>query len=356
MNARILALLGAGAVVALALVWMTGDRSEAPSTEDLDGLLMPKLEAVVNEIAALEVVGPGGEVVASLHRERDRWRMRQMHDYEADFARIHELLRDLARARRVEAKTDNPEWYGRLGVAAPGEGEGSGTALRFPGSDLPGVIVGERDPAQIGRYVRLEDERRTWLIGQNLELPAERLEWIQSAVMDIPASDISEVSVRHEEGEEVELRPGDEQGRVWVMLDPPEGRDVEPGWRLRQTAGALAGLTLEDVRPAESAPVPADAVETVFRTRDGIVFSARSWSDEQGSWLHFRVSEGTERDATAEAQTGDAGGEQSTERELDVVAVDGRLSPWHFSVSEERFERFRPTREDLLVDPEESEG
>lgn len=355
MSARILAALGAGAVIALALVLLMTDRSETTSVGSVDRLLLPGLEAVVNDIDALEVVGSDGEVVASLHRDRERWRMREMHDYEADFNRIHELLRDLARARRVEAKTDNPEWYGRLGVAPPGEGEGAGTVLRFPGSDLPGVIVGGRDPAEIGRFVRLEDGDRAWLIGQNLELPAERLEWLQSAVMDIPAADISEVSVRHPDGDTVELRPGDEEGRVWVMLDPPAGREVQPGWRLRQTASVLAGLTLEDLRPADSVSVPSDAVETVFRTRDGIVFSARSWSDEQGNWLHFRVSEGESRESSQGGEAGDASDGQASERELDIVAVDGRLSPWQFAVSQERFEQFRPTTESLLVAPEETQ-
>ena len=202
--------------------------------------MLPGLVDRVNEIEALEIVGPGG-TVASLHRERDRWRLREKHDYEADFARIHELLRDLARARRVEAKTDNPDWYGRLGVDDVGAGGESGVAVRFPDSGLPGVIIGKRDPAGIGRYARVADQSRAWLIGEDIDLPLERMEWLERAIMDIPPSDIAAVTIRHPDGDTVELRPGDEEGSTWVMLDPPPGARSSPPGNLPRPPTCLPG-------------------------------------------------------------------------------------------------------------------
>jgi len=369
MNARVVMILGLTTVVAVALALVLVERAGNESTTSSEPALLPALSERVNAIEALEIIGTDGETVATLHRARERWRMQEKHDYEADFARIHDLLRELARARRLEARTDNPDWYGRLGVATPGDGEGSGVAVRFPGTDLPGLIVGRPDPAGIGRYVRLEEGSRAWLTGQDLDLPAERMEWLERAIMDIPAADIRAVTIRHPDGDEVEIRPGDEEGITWVMLDPPAGREVKPAWQLRQTASVLAQLNMEDVRPHEPAILPEDAVEAVFRTRDGMVFTARTFSDEDGNWVHFRVSEDessdrgeapaesqtrVDNDETAEAQE-DPGGATMTEQELDVVAVDGRLAPWQFAISEDRYERFRPTTAKLLVAPEETE-
>ncbi|WP_376696114.1 DUF4340 domain-containing protein [Wenzhouxiangella sp. EGI_FJ10305] len=356
MNTRMLLALGLATVAAVALALIFVDRSDETRSEGDEQLLLPGLADRVNSIDALDIVGPDGQTVATLRRERERWRMREKHDYEADFARIHDLLRDLARAERLEGKTGKPEWYGRLGVAAPGEGEGSGTAVRFPDAELPVMIVGRTDPAGIGRYVRRGDEPQAWLTDRNLDLPVERMEWLERAIMSIPAADIREVSVRHPDGDEVELRPGDEEGSVWVMLDPPADREVKQAWELQRAANALAALNMEDVRPHESAPVPDDAVETVYRTRDGIIFTARSWSDEEGNWVHFRVSEDESRDSSEDSGT-NSPGTGAMDREIDIVAVDGRLAPWQFAVSEERFDLFRPTTEDLLVAPEEaSEG
>lgn len=371
MNARMLVLLGLGTLAAIALALTFVDRSDESPAVAAERPLLPGLADRVNDVDAIDIVGPDGDTIATLRRERERWRMREKHDYEADFARIHDLLRDLARARRLEPRTDKPEWYPRLGVAEPGSGEGSGMVVRFPGAELPGVIIGNRDPAGIGRYARLEEDPQAWLTGQDLALPVDRMDWLERAIMDIPAADIREVSVRHPDGDQVELRPGDEQGSVWAMLSPPADREVKPAWQLRETAGALAKLNMQDVRPHSSAPVPDDAVETVFRTRDGMIFTARSFSDEAGDWVHFAVSAGettrpsresadaaTEEPAASGAAVpeGEADSSAVTDREIDIVAVDGRLSPWQFAISADRFERLRPTTEDLLVAPDEQEN
>lgn len=355
MNAKSLIVLGLGALLAVALALVLVDRPEESGAIDGEQALLPGLADRINDIAALEIVAPDGKTVASLHRERDRWRMREKHEYEADFARIHDLLRDLAQARRLEARTDRPEWYGRLGVAAPGEGEGSGVMVRFPGRDLPALIIGDRDPAGIGRYVRIEEEAQAWLTGRNPDLPVERMEWLERAIMDIPADDLRAVTVRHPGGDRVELRPGDEAGSTWVLLDPPPGREVEPAWKLRQTASALAKLNMADVRPHEAALVPEDAVETIFRTRDGMLFTATTFADEAGRWVHFRVSEDTEYDAGTDEDDGDSEAGAS-DREIDIVAVDGRLSPWQFALPADRHERLRPTTGNLLVARENANG
>ena len=358
MSRNLLIILGVCTVAALAVVLFLVGQSEQSSPESAGEPLLPGLVDRVNEIEVLEIVGPDG-TVASLHRERNRWRLREKHGYEADFARIHELLRDLARARRVEAKTGNPEWFGRLGVDDVGAGGESGVAVRFPDSGLPGVIIGKSDPAGIGRYARVDDQSRAWLIGQDIDLPLERMKWLERAIMDIPPSGIARVTIRHPDGDKVELRPGDEEGSVWVMLDPPAGREVKPAFELAQSANVLARLNMEDVRPHESGTVPPNAVETIFQTRDGLVFKATTFSDEAGKWLRFRVAEtddspGTD-EATGESSRGVTDASEVGDREIDIVAIDGRLSPWQFAVSEDRFASLRVGTEDLLVEPEEAD-
>ncbi|RFF31987.1 DUF4340 domain-containing protein [Wenzhouxiangella sediminis] len=360
MNVRNLLILATATLLAVVLALLLVDRADEPGSAERDGELLPGLAARVNDIDAMEIVAPDGRTVATLHRARERWRMREKHDYEADFARIHGLLRELSEARRLEARTANPEWYSRLGVAAPGEETGGGTLLRFPDSDLPSLILGKRDPAEIGRYVRLEGREQAWLAGRTLDVPLERMAWLERAIMDIPAPEIREVSVRHPGDENVELRPGDAEGSVWVMLDPPADREVKQAWQLRQTANALAKLNMADVRPHEPTSVPADAVETLFTTRDGMVFSATTFSDEAGDWVHFRVAgeeaatgSGSSQDpATAEGEGGSVTAEEAAGVEIDIVAVDGRLSPWQFALEADRFDRLRPSVEDLLVAPE----
>jgi len=362
MSVRMLMILSlaTAAVLALALYLVQRPGNEAVST--LEQPLLPGLKERVNAIEAIDIVGADGELSVQLRRERDRWRVREKHDYEADFAQIHELLRDLAEARRLEAKTSNPEFHSRLGLADPGSGEGSGVLLRWPQADLPGLIIGHRDPAGIGRYARLAEAAQSWLTDRDVELDGDPLAWLQRAVMDIPAADIAELTVRHPDGEVVELRPADETGETWVLLDAPADREVKPAWRLRQSADALSRLNLEDVRPRRA--LPEDAIEAVFATRDGLRFTASLFSEDDAYWIHFDVAaadraertsgavgqDGEAEDSDADAQ---ADGQPDESTRLDAVAVDGRLSPWLYEIERSRFERLTPRMEDLLEQPVE---
>lgn len=351
MNARMLILLSIATIGVLAATLMLVDRpGDASDTELAGEPLLPGIRDRVNDVAALEIIAPDGEVVASLHRDRERWRVVEKFDYEADFARVHDLLRGLADARKIEARTADPAWYGRLGVGSPGDEEGAGTMLRFPGQEVPGLIVGKPDQAGIGRYVRLENQERSWLTGALPDIPLDVMDWLETAIMDIPATELAAVSVIHPDGQRVELRPGDAEGSTWVLLDAPVEREVKPAWQIRQTANSLSRLNMTDVRPNDA--MPDDVVRILFRTRDGLDFTARLFSEADTHWLNFSVAATPEQaldpgEDEAAGDESDVAGED--ERTIDAVAVDGRLSPWQFAIDRSRFDQMTRRIEDLLV-------
>ncbi len=340
MNPKVVLGLGFLALVMLTLALMLGRELSAPEQQHEEPMV-PGLRDRINDIEAIDVVGPDGEIVVTLRRERDRWRVREKSGFEADFRLIHDLLRDLAEARRVDERTSNPDWYPRLGVAEPGVAGSEGVLLRFPDTGLPEVIIGNTDPAGIGRFARLHGEEKSWLIDRAPEVPNTMLEWLESAIMDIPASQLAEVTVRHSDGDIVRLRPvGDDHGQ-WVLLDVPEGREAVSDWEIRPVASSLAALSLRDVRPHES--VPDDAVRALFRTIDGLNFVASLFEDEEGHWVNFSVS--AEITALADEEMD----EEATELAIDAAAVDGRLSPWQFRIPENRYNDMTRRLEDLLV-------
>ncbi|HLS04992.1 MAG TPA: DUF4340 domain-containing protein [Wenzhouxiangella sp.] len=354
MNRKTLAFLMLAVIASVGLVFIAGrDRGGDESSRE-PAAAVPGLAAVINDVDELKIVGSGGETIASLHRSRQRWRLREKHDHEADFARVHDLLRNLARARRAEPRSSKAEWHARLGVAEPGSGDGSGVAVRFPGSSVGGVIVGRQDPAGIGRYIRLEGSSQVWLTDRNIEIADDRLNWLERAIMDIPAPDISAVSIGHPGAETVELRPGDENGELWVVLGVPDDMEPAAGWKLRQIADALARLNMDDVRPHDESLVPEDRVESVFRTRDGLVFVARLFSDEAGYWVHFHISSAEDEPAPGHEDSKNSATPEPPAPELDAVAADARLSPWQYRISKDRFERLTAGADDVFVGPEQT--
>ncbi len=347
MNPKLVLGLGILALIMLTLALMIGRELAGPE-DQRDEPLVPELREQVNDIKAIDIVGPDGETVATLRRERERWRVQEKSGFEANFRLIHDLLRDLAEARRRDERTSNPEWYARLGVADPGVEGSEGMLVRFPDTDLPEVIIGVADQAGIGRFARLRGEERSWLIDRAPDVADSTLGWLESAIMDIPPGDLAEVTIRHPDGDLVRLRPADEDGDQWVLLGVPEGREAVTSWEIRPVASALAALSMRDVRPNDE--MPDDAVRALFQTRDGLIFLATLFEDDEGRWVNFSVS------ADAGAVAEDESDDEAMELEIDAAAVDARLSPWQFALPDYRFDEMTSRLEDLLVEVEVEDG
>lgn len=341
MTARGILILGILTLSALTLALILGrSGSELEPTESQP--LVPGLRDTVNDISAVDLVSTDGSAVVSLRRDRERWRVLEKDEYEADFGLVHDLLRDLASGRRLEPRTSNPDWYQRLGVADVGTGASSGLLLRFPGSDLPGLLVGNLDSTETGRFVRLENDAQTWLSDRRLDLPSSALQWLERAVMDIPAAELREVTLRHPDGETVQVRAASDDGEDWVLMNVPDGREAAAMWQLRPVANALANLNLEGVRRHEG--LGDDAVRALYVTRDGLNFVVSLFEDEGGRWAHFTVS----AEVAAATEPGIEEEAELPELVTDAIAVDARLSPWQFRISERKFENMTKRLEDLL--------
>ena len=327
-------------VVMIVALLYTGSRQQP--AEFAAEPLVPGLRGLVNEIDAVQIRGAGNRTVVELRREHDRWLVANMHDYEADFRLIHDLLRELAEALRAEPRTALEEWYPRLGLSDIDSPDARGLQVAFPARNLPSVILGAQDETTGGRYARLADEDQTWLTDQPLQLPSEPVDWVERNVMDIPATELSEVTILHPDGDRIQLRPADDAGEQWVVLNVPEGREAAPRWEIRPVANGLANVRLEDVRPDES--IPDDPVRALYVTHDGLLFVVDLFSDEQGSWARFSVSAEPAVDLDGQSES-----DNDNKRLLaDAAAVDARLSPWQFALRERKFEAMTRRLEDLL--------
>lgn len=101
------------------------------SESALGGKVLPDFP--LNEVTSITIKDADGELTVAKHNEiwtvQDRW------NYPADFSKIGDLLQsvwDLKIAQKIEA---GPKQYARFQLIPPGEGEKSGTLLRFGGKD-----------------------------------------------------------------------------------------------------------------------------------------------------------------------------------------------------------------------------
>ena len=405
MNRQWVVALALATVLGIGLIWLL-DHPVSGDAEQSSPLLMPMLAERINHIEALDIVAPGGAVAVSLRRVGQvvesetesstlRWRVVQRDGYEADFAKVFELLRALAELEKSEARTSNPEWYARLGVQDVGATDASGRRLDFPLNELPSLIVGQVDPSGQGSYARIQDQAESWLADRVIELPLDPVQWLEPGIMDIPAGDIEQVIVRHADGETVQIRNAGTERDDFVLLDVPEDRQAGPAFQRTALANGLRGLNLEDVR-AFDGEIPESAVRVLFTTEDGLNFVASVFQQQPNAddreaesaadasyWIHFNVSAEAvaedlsteilqEQPSTQEPAVPDdeaaqlvvesadeqqaADSQQQNQRLVSAVAVDARLSPWLFSIPQRRFDDLTLQMEDLLEPlPQEQE-
>jgi len=371
MNRNRFLMLVAATLAAVLLVALL-DRPESTRPEETPSTLLPGLNEAVNEIEAVDIVAPGGAVAVSLRRDAERWRVPEKDGYEADFAQVVDFLRTLAEVGVESRKTDDPQWYSRLGVQALDAADATGRRIDFPGRDIGSVIIGQADPTGEGSYARRAGEERSWLLDEVVEVPVDPVAWLEPGIMDIPASDIAKVVIRHADGEVVRLDRAGDDDPVFVLREVPEGREAGGEWKRNAIANGLRGLNLEDVRRFEP-PVPDDATRVLFTTTDGLNFVAELFERDDMYWVHFTVSaenaaepagsdsaqSGSTEASTAESaddrESADDEAEAAEERLANAVAVDARLSPWLFAIPERRYNDLSSRMQDLLEPLEEEE-
>lgn len=370
------------ALVALA-VWFGRDgvpQSESPS----QGLLWPELERPVDAVDRIEFRGAGDAVLEALEYRDGAWRVLGHGGWRADAGRVEALLRDLRRARKLEAKTALPDRYALLGVDDVASAEATGTAVGIThGSRERWLIVGNVNPHSAGRFVRFADEAQAWLVDVELDLPSDARQWLDREVMDIASLRIARLELTPEQGEAVVLvrTPGEGPGHA---LAAEADVDVDQA-RVGTLATLMEGLRLDDVArdPGTGLGALAKPVRLRLETLDGLVIRGESWREGAVRWLRLDASFDAlvargwveaeiERDETAlsaASQPAVDGGEAAAapldaasvglgpmdaEQRLQALQADAhvlaeRLEGWVFSLSPRKQAIIEAAREDYLV-------
>ncbi|MDX1379760.1 MAG: DUF4340 domain-containing protein [Xanthomonadales bacterium] len=362
------------AVVVLLLPGRTGQESgytRAP--------FLPELQAQVNELDWLRIRGAGGTVVATLERADDHWRVAEAHAYRADWERLRTLLSELAQAEIVEAKTDNPAYYDRLGVEDVTAPAATGLQIEFAeGTGLPAVIVGKRAEGRGGHYARRADAAASALLDRNLDLPAAAKDWLATAIVDIADDEVVEVAVVHPDGERVTARKASADDEHFELQNIPEGREIRSAWTVDSLANALSALSLEAVAPQDDVDWN-DAVQFALVTADGLrvevegvatgletaadeaaeappdvssVPAAEHWIRLQAGLYQTVLDSAVEAPATGDVEAG--GGDDAatavdpTER---AAEINRRVSGWAYRIPKYKYDAMSKRLEDLLQAP-----
>lgn len=392
MNAKTLVALVAVAaiLIALAFVGELGERRGATTTGDIGAALLPDLEAELNSIDHVAVVGAGRKPVATLTRTADGWTIAELDGYPADVVKIRKALVALADARILEDKTSNPDYYSRLGVDAVDADDARGLEISISTADhdFPAIIVGDLS-GKSDRFVRRADEERSYLIDHDPDLSTNAAQWADSEIIDVASARIQRVEITHADGERLVISKSGRDQTSFDVENVPEGRELQYATIANVTGGALRQLRLESAARLSEAP-PSPATTSEFRTFDGLVVTVTGFPVEDETWVSFAArydadqaqrfapesaeggageSEGAAGDdnapageATAEAadenadQAADdsgAGGATSEATagnsvQQEAATIEARVGGWRYRIPEHQYDQMTRRMEDLL--------
>ena len=260
--------------------------------------VFPTLRDRTSRVVEIEVGRTGAGF--ALERRGDGWANTGLGGYPARAEPIETVLSEIAGLRYLEPKTARPALYPKLAVEDAGPGAGS-TRLTLRDGDggvLADLIVGKARPRtanarRAGVYVRLPGRERAWLAEGTLDVHRDAGGWSDREIVDVDARSIRSITVRHEDGEVVDLHRAEPGDRKLTLRTLPAGAAVAYQHQIDFMAGLLEGLSFVDARAGgPSDPAVSPGFEVTAESMDHLRVTLRAGNPAEDGSLWAAVDAG----------------------------------------------------------------
>jgi Domain of unknown function (DUF4340) len=355
MSARRVAwFLTAAIVLVVFAIWLSSRRHLERSIVAGE-LVLPGLEHNVNAVNTVRL-RKANDVHTTLDKGGDVWSVAER-GWPADLSKVRKLLLNLGALNIVEEKTRLPSRYPDLGVedvsqpkadGAGGTNVTNGTPKADGTSGTPktsgtrvevvtaaktwALIVGKSSSAKSG-YVRVADARQALLAAPLLSVDADPKTWLDQTLIDLPAARVKQIEEKPGQGPSYTASRDKKEDSNFAVTPLPKGRVLTGPAAAESIAGALGGLTLDDVHKGGSAD--AAAAHAVFHTFDGLDVDVAGRKDSTHSLVTISARS-TAPATAAEAQK-----------------LNSRLAGWEFEIADYKYSAIFTPLEELLQKPPE---
>ena len=369
MRGKSLIILAIVAVVLIAAALWSREKPQTATSEE--ELLLPDLMANINAVKTINFKSAGNTF--SVQKSEDGWELDQKDGYAADTEKVRAMLLGMARTKRLEAKTKNPDLYGKLQLEDV-DNEGAQSVLISLVDDknklLADVVFGKSQsakagPAQREYYVRVGDDPQSWLVQSDFELVKDASQWLLQEVLAIDESRIRSAEVNHEDGTTIEVQRDSSGETNFTLVDIPEGRKVKYEFSVNDVANSFANLKLQDVSKVDEIDF-SDAKRAVVQSFDGLMVTLETAQKDDVTYARLNAefsSESVEKNDSAEnAKAETESADQSTntintidEVKQEVERLNARWSGWAYQLPDFELNNIFKPMDELLEEIESSE-
>jgi hypothetical protein len=296
----ILAVLAVAAVGATSVALRSGPQGFA--TDRRGEAMFPGLTQRANDVASVTI----RDFEKTFVVER---RENGFFDRDSGYPVKPEAYRDLVAGASMlsfeETKTSDPARYGDLGLAEPGgapETAGrDGTLHDARGGVLARVTVGNRDNtvggARGGTFVRLPDQKQTWVARGEVRVPIPHAAWFEINLVNVQRDALESIHMSGGGLDEIHTVSA-KQGDDIKLANAPEGREGDSS-KLMRLSFMVDPISFQDVRKV-TGEAKADARRMVVVSRKGYRITYTSIGELGDGWVRFKV-EATSDAGKAEA-------------------------------------------------------
>jgi hypothetical protein len=319
-------LVAAIGVVAFA-IWLSSQRHLERATLTGD-LVLPGLKNQLNTVTEVRLT-KADQTHTTLKKGSTGWVVGER-DYPADSGKIRKVLLDLGELNVVEEKTHTAANYPLLGVEDTTSPKATGTrvALVTP-SKVYEVIVGKSSGGKSG-YVRVPTQEQALLAAPSLTVEADPKHWLDHTLIDIAQERVKAVDEKPAEGPAYTASREKKEQSDFTVSNIPKGRELSSPVAADPIAGALGGMTLDDVHKASAPAADAKVAHAIYHTFDGLDVDVAGHKDGTHDLVTFAVHS-TAKETEAEAQK-----------------LTTQLTGWEYELPSYKYDSIFRSQEELL--------
>ena len=281
------------ATLALVAAWMISER-RAPTQDVATTPLFPDLIDQVNSVSHIDV--RNAQHHSELELVDTQWRIVNRGGFPARFEAVKQVVVGIAELQILEAKTDVAERYPRLRVEDINAPEAQSLQVTLQGADatiLADLIVGKSRTGNAAAsnsaalYVRKSGEPQAFLVSGSVSVGAEATRWWDNTVMSIASSRIQRIAIMHSDSSAVMVDRQSPDQQDFRLDAIPAEHEIKSASVITAMAGALSGLSFDDVTAQDKITLTDPTVQTTFTTFDGLHVTALSSSADGITYTQF---------------------------------------------------------------------
>jgi hypothetical protein len=290
-NLIILAIITLAVIVTAAVL----NQPTTTTTSSDNKKFFPHLLKSLDRVTEI-IVSTKGEVATLTRNAEGVWQLQEKHNYPVALDKVHKLLIGVAELVKLEAKTNNPKLFNKLGledITVEASQSKQITLKTAKGKTLASLIVGNDKVAKTDStlreiYVRRAEDKQAWLTIGQLKVEPAATNWLNTKIVDVDSTRVRNVSITHPDGDKVGVFKATPYDEDFQLADIPAQAKVKLPYQLKNIATTLSNLDLDDVTTANEITFADDAsTRAVFTTFDGLEVTMVTMNKEDKHYAKF---------------------------------------------------------------------